>query len=147
MKKVKQNLLKTISFIAISYFFSTVLFLNDINAQTKEHYKVLDIKNEIDSGKDKEIKMLFEGERRKIVQLTLRNEKNLRWHSVYEPITIQCVAGEGEMLINSEDQTDTIKLLPGTFITLDPLVDHDIIGKPSVSIVLIRFLNDVENNK
>lgn len=147
MKKVKQNLLKTISFIVISFFFAAALFLNDTNAQTKNHYKVIDIKNEIDSGKDKEIKMLFEGERRKIVQLTLRNEMNLKWHSVFEPITIQCIAGEGEMLINSEDQTDTLKLLPVTFITLDPLVDHDIIGKPSVSIILIRFLNDVENNK
>lgn len=145
MKKVKQNLLKTISFIAISFFFAAALFLNDINAQTKEHYKVLDIKNEIDSGKDKEIKMLFEGERRKIVQLTLRNEMNLKWHSVPEPITIQCIAGEGEMLIKSEVQTDTLKLLPGTLITLDPLIDHDIIGKPSVSIILIRFLNDEDN--
>lgn len=145
MEKVKQNLLKTISFIVISFFFASALFLNDINAQTREHYKVLDIKNEIDSGKDKEIKMLFESERRKIVQLTLRNEMNLKWHSVPEPITIQCIAGEGEMLIKSENQTDTLKLLPGTFITLDPLIDHDIIGKPSVSIILIRFLNDEEN--
>lgn len=147
MKKIKQsNLLKTISFSVISLFFAATLFLNDINAQTKEHYRLLDIKNEIESGKDKEIKLLFEGARRKIVQLTLRNEMNLKWHSVSEPITIQCIAGEGEMLIKSEDQTDTLKLLPGTFITLDPLIDHDIIGKPSVSILLIRFLNEEKNN-
>ncbi len=146
MKKIKQNLLEAISFSVISLFFAAVLFLNDINAQTKEHYKVLDIKNEIESGKDKEIKVLFEDARRKIVQLTLRNEMNLKWHSVSEPITIQCIAGEGEMLIKSEDQTDTLKLLPGTFITLDPLIDHDIIGKPSVSILLIRFLSDEKIN-
>ncbi|MFZ6032673.1 MULTISPECIES: hypothetical protein [unclassified Melioribacter] len=147
MKKVQQNLLKTISFIVISFFFASALFLNDTNAQTKDHYKVLDIKNEINSGKDKEIKMLFEGERRKIVQLTLRNGRNLRWHSVPEPITIQCIAGEGDMLIKTENQTDTIKLLPDTFITLDPLVDHDIIGKPDVSILLIRFLTDEDNDE
>lgn len=145
MKKITQNRLKAISFIAISFFFATTLFLNNTNAQTKERYKELNIKNEIDFGKDKEIRMLFEGERRKIVQITLRNEMNLKWHSVSEPITIQCIAGEGEMLIKSEDQTDTLKLLPGTFITLDPLIDHDIIGKPAVSIILIRFLNDEEN--
>ncbi len=146
MEKINQNILKTFSFSVISLFFAAVIFLNDINAQTKERYKMLDIKNEIDSGKDKEIKMLFEGTRRKIVQLTLRNEMNLKWHNVSEPITIQCITGEGEMLIKSEYQTDTLKLLPGTFITLDPLINHDIIGKPSVSILLIRFLSDEKIN-
>lgn len=147
MKKITQNLSKTISFIAMSYFFAAALFLNDINAQTYEHYKVLDIKNELSSGENKEIKMLFEGERRKIVQLTLRDGTNLRWHSVAEPITIQCIAGEGELQIKNEEKTDTLKLIPGTLVTLESLVDHDIVGKPSVSIVLIRFLNGSENNK
>jgi len=145
MKKVQQNLLKTISFIVISFFFAAAIFLNDTNAQTKEHYKVLDIKNEINSGKDKEIKMLFEGERRKIVQLTLRNGKNLEGHSAKEPIVIQCVAGEGELIIKNAEESNTIKLLPGTFVTVESNVMHDVIAKSFVSILLIRFL-DEDNN-
>lgn len=85
----------------INFFFAAALFLDDANAQAKDHYKVLDIKNEINSGKDKKIKMLFEGERRKIVQLTLRNGKNFEGHSAKERIVIQCVAGEGELIIKN----------------------------------------------
>ncbi len=129
--------------------FLTVMFFNptEMVAQTNGAYTEIKIQDKIGDGKEKEVNLLFEGERRKIAQLTLRNGTNLRWHSVAEPITIQCIAGEGELQIKNEEKTDTLKLIPGTLVTLESLVDHDIIGKPSVSIVLIRFLNDSKNNK
>lgn len=129
--------------------FLTVMFFNptEMVAQTNGACTEIKIQDKIGDGKEKEVNLLFEGERRKIAQLTLRNGTNLRWHSVAEPITIQCIAGEGELQIKNEEKTDTLKLIPGTFVTLESLVDHDIIGKPSVSIVLIRFLNDSEKNK
>jgi len=117
-----------------------VFTANSIKAQTKRPYKVIEVTNEIADGKEKEVNLLFEGERRKIVQLTLRNGKNLEGHSAKEPIVIQCVAGEGELIINNAEDSNTIKLLPGTFVTVESNVIHDVIGKPSVSIVLIRFL-------
>ena len=126
--------------LLIGFLFSMVFTANSIKAQTKKPYKVIDVTNEIADGKEKEVNLLFEGERRKIVQLTLRNGKNLEGHSAKEPIVIQCVAGEGELIINNAEDSNTIKLLPGTFVTVESNVIHDVIGKPSVSIVLIRFL-------
>jgi quercetin dioxygenase-like cupin family protein len=119
---------------------SVIITTNKGDAQTMESYKVIDVTNEIADGKEKEVNLLFEGERRRIVQLTLRNGKNLEGHSAKEPIVIQCVAGEGELIIKNAEESDTIKLLPGTFVTVESNVVHDVVGKPSVSIVLIRFL-------
>jgi len=121
---------------------SVIIVTNKGNAQTMETYKVIDLTSEIADGKEKEVNVLFEGERRKIVQLTLRNGKNLEGHSAKEPILIQCVAGEGELIVKNADESNTIKLLPGTFVTVEANVVHDVVGKPSVSIVLIRFLEE-----
>lgn len=139
---------KKVLFILLLSFL-TVMFCNptEIMAQINRAYTEIIIQDKIGDGKEKEVTMLFEGEKRKIAQLILRDGTNLRWHSVAVPITIQCIAGEGELQIKNEKKTDTLKLIPGTLVTLESLVDHDIIGKPSVSIVLIRFLNDSENNK
>lgn len=147
MNYVKLKNRKVLFILLLSFL--TVMFFNptEMVAQTNGAYTEIKIQDKIGDGKEKEVNLLFEGERRKIAQLTLRNGTNLRWHSVAEPITIQCIAGEGELQIKIEEKTDTLKLIPGTLVTLESLVDHDIIGKPSVSIVLIRFLNDSENNK
>ncbi len=126
---------------------SVIIATNKGNSQTMESYKIIDVTSEIADGKEKEVNLLFEGERRKIVQLTLRNGNNLEDHSAKEPIVIQCVAGEGELIIKNDEVSNTIKLLPGTFVTVESNVVHDVVGKPSVSIVLIRFLSDEENKK
>lgn len=126
----------------IGFISSLIIATNKGNAQTKESYKIIDITSEIADGKEKEVNLLFEGERRKIVQLTLRNGKNLEDHSAKEPILIQCVAGEGELIIKSDKESNTFKLLPGKYVTVEANVVHDVIGKPSVSILLIRFFKE-----
>ncbi len=128
----------------IGFISSVIIATNDGNSQTMESYKVIDVKSEIADGKEKEVNMLFAGERRKIAQLTLRNGKHLESHSVEEPILIQCIAGNGEVLIQNEAAEETIKLLPGKIITIEGGVMHDVIAKPEISILLLRFL-DSEN--
>ncbi len=142
MNNSKLKLSRIFLIALISLISSVIIATNKGNAQTMESYKVIDVTSEIIDGKEKEVNMLFEGERRKIVQLTLRNGKNLEGHSAKEPIVIQCVAGEGELIIKNDEESNTIKLLPGTFVTVEANVVHDVIGKPSVSIVLIRFLEE-----
>ncbi|MGB5287654.1 MAG: hypothetical protein WBN42_04140 [Ignavibacteriaceae bacterium] len=104
-----------------------------------ESYKVIDVKNEISDGKEKEVKILFEGERRKIAQLTLRNEKRLEAHSVEEPFILQCIAGKGELIIGEGETAESIELLPGTYITVEANVLHDVVSQPAISRLLIRF--------
>jgi len=119
---------------------SVIIATSKGDAQTMESYKVIDVTNEIADGKEKEVNLLFEVERRKIVQLILRNGKRLDSHSVEEPILIQCIAGSGEVLIQSNDVQETIELSPGETLTIEGNVLHDVVAKPSVSILLIRFL-------
>ena len=139
--KTNQNIVvKVFSLAAVLFFISPVLTINQSAAQTNSNFKVLEVQTEIGEGKDKEAKVLFEGERRKIVQLTLRNGISLKPHSAEEPITVQCVAGSGELIIGEGENSELIKLQPGVFVTIEPNTLHDVIGKPSVSIVLIRFL-------
>lgn len=140
MKINQKTITKFLFLTAVLLFLSPSFTINKSYAQTKDDYKVLDIQMTTGEGKDKEIKVLFEGERRKIVQLTLRNGKKLESHSVEEPITIQCVAGNGEVIISDGDKTESIDLKPGTFMTIESNVVHDVIAKPFVSLVLIRFL-------
>ncbi|HMN22939.1 MAG TPA: hypothetical protein PKE38_00500 [Ignavibacteriaceae bacterium] len=142
MKTIQNITVKVFSLTAVLLLVSPVLIINQSAAQTNTDFKVLDIQTEISEGKDKEAKVLFDGERRKIAQLTLRNEMSLKPHSVEEPITVQCVAGSGDLIIGEGENSELIKLQPGVFVTIDANVLHDIIGKPSVSIVLIRFLEE-----
>lgn len=140
MKNLRSKFLDYFLFAAVSFLVASFISTAELNAQTEDFYKVLKINHEITEGKSKEVKPLFEGDRRKIVQLTLRNEMRSDFHSVDEPITIECVAGEGELMIKVGDKTDKIDLHPGTYITITSDVMHDVIGKPSVSIILTRYL-------
>ena len=111
----------------------------EVYAQTKDDYTILNYETEIGDGKDKEVKMLFKGERRKIVQLTLRNEMRLEQHSVKEPFILQCIAGKGELIIGDGETAESIELLPGTFVTFEANVLHDVVSQPAISILLIRL--------
>ncbi len=136
----KQNLVTEIfSFVMAPLLLSLVLTINQSNAQTNNDFKVLEIQTEIGEGKDKEIKVLFEGELRKIVQLTLRNETSLQSHSVEEPFILQCLAGNGELIIGDGETAESIELLPGTYVTVEANVIHDVVSQPAISILLIRF--------
>ena len=109
----------------------------EVYAQAKDNYTILNFENEIGDGIDKEVKILFKGERRKIVQLTLRNETRLEQHSVKEPFILQCIAGKGELIIGEGETAESIELLPGTFVTVEATVMHDVVSQPAISILLI----------
>ncbi len=147
MKNYKPKFWQIILTDAIVLLLMLIFYSSDSKAQSKEDYKILDLKTEIGEGKDQEVKILFEGERRKIAQLTLRNGKRLESHSVEEPIVIQCIAGSGEVLIQNDEAEKTIELLPGKILTIEGRVLHDVIARPEVSILLIRFLDSKNEPK
>ncbi|MBZ0199720.1 MAG: hypothetical protein K8H86_07630 [Ignavibacteriaceae bacterium] len=144
MKNKQNSFLKIFSSLLFLMMLSFAFLSNETLAQDKEDFKVLEYKTEIDAGKDKEVKLLFEDELRKIAQLTLRNGMKLASHSVAEPITIQCIAGSGELIVGEGEDSKSVELNPGTFITIEANVPHDVIAKPSISILLIKFMNKNE---
>ncbi len=100
----------------------------------------LNLQTEIGEGKDTEVNLLFDGARRKIMQITLRRNARLKARQAAEPITIQCVAGAGELLDVSTNETH--ELSPGVLITVEPEVVHEVRAMPEVSILLSKFKKD-----
>lgn len=139
MKNTKRSLLKVLmpalSILPVGF----LMACNQLNEQTVPDYKILEYKTEIDEGNDKEVHILFERSRRKIAQLTLRHNMRLEPHSVKEPITIHCLSGSGELVVGAGENTKSIDLRPGTYITLEANVIHDVIARPSISILLVKF--------
>ncbi len=84
--------------------------------------------------KDKQVELLFTGPRRKIIQITLRNQAILAAHKAPVPITIQCISGRGTLL--------GVELAPGTLVTLEPNEQHEVRAAPEVSILLTQFIGD-----
>ncbi len=99
--------------------------------------KKLNLQTEIGAGKDVESHLLFDGAHRKIMQITLRRNAVMKAHQAAEPITIQCVAGEGELLDVSGNEIH--KLFPGVLITVEPEIVHEVRALPEVSILLSKF--------
>ncbi|MBK8151442.1 MAG: hypothetical protein IPK58_25425 [Acidobacteria bacterium] len=97
----------------------------------------MNLQTKIGDGNDKEITPLFDGERRKIIQITLRNRAVLESHKAAEPITIQCVAGKG-LLIVGEDKEE-VELKEGVLVTIEPNVVHEVRSSPKVSVLLTKF--------
>ncbi len=100
----------------------------------------LNLLTEIGEGRDIESHLLFDGSRRKIMQITLRRNAIMKAHKAAEPITIQCVAGAGELLDVSENEI--YKLSPGVLITVEAEVVHEVRALPEVSILLTKFRED-----
>ena len=102
--------------------------------------QVVTLQTTIGAGPDKQIDLLFAGPRRKLVQITLRNNAVLGAHKASVPITIQCVAGRGTLSAGGgEEEPTLLQLTPGTLLTLEPNHVHEITAQPAVSILLSQF--------
>ena len=101
--------------------------------------QVLTLQTTIGEGRDTQMDLLFAGPRRKLVQITLRNGAVLGAHKAPVPITIQCVAGGGTLSAGGEEEQTELQLMPGTLVTLEPNIVHQIAAQPAVSILLSQF--------
>lgn len=90
----------------------------------------------IGEGSDQEVVKLYENPWTKLVQITLRNGKALAAHSAKEAVTIQCVSGDGVLVVGEE----RIPLTPGVIVPVEPNVVHAVESKPAVSVLVTRFL-------
>lgn len=105
-------------------------------AMKENTMQILALRTEVGEGNDKQIDTLFDGPRRKIFQITLRNGATLDAHKVPMPITIQCVAGSGTLKVAN---AGVVELKPGALVTIEPDTMHEVTGQPSVSILLTQF--------
>ncbi len=125
------------SILAFMMVCAAMLRAEGPSAGDEKNMKILPVKTAIGEGGKKEVTVLFKGSRRTIVQITLRDEGVLAAHTAKEPITIHCITGSGMMFVGTE--RDSVPLSPSTIVTLDPELLHEIVGTPSVSVILSKF--------
>ena len=121
--------------LGVALMIFTVIGFN-VNSQERNMQK-LNLQTKIGDGKDKEVTPLFDGDRRKIVQITLRNKAILDAHKAAEPITIQCVAGKGLLIVGEEKEE--VELKEGMLVTIEANVVHEIRALSKVSVLLTKF--------
>lgn len=91
-----------------------------------------------ESEKTKEVNGIFDGERRRIIEINLRGGEILAKHKANEPITVFCLAGNGTLRAGG-DLTDERKLVAGTLITLESGVEHEVAAEPEISLLVTKF--------
>ena len=91
------------------------------------------------SEKPKEVKEIFSGARRRLLEITLRDKAMLAKHRAVEPITILCLAGHGTLRAGN-DLEDEAKLEAGTLLTLDAAVEHEVVAEPELRLLVTRFI-------
>ena len=89
-------------------------------------------------AKDLAAKEIYNGPMRRIIDIQLQNGAILPRHKAAEPITVLCLAGKGTFHAGLE-LDDAQEMAPGTLITLEPGVEHDLVAEPAVHILVTRF--------
>lgn len=100
--------------------------------------KDLELGNVSGGEKSKDVTEIFNGDRRRMVEVTLRNNDVLSKHKAAEPITVLCLGGSGSFLAGP-DLEELQVLRPGTLITLEANVEHEVVAQPEIHILVTKF--------
>jgi quercetin dioxygenase-like cupin family protein len=87
---------------------------------------------------DKQLREIFNGSRRRLVEVKLRNNAVLSKHKAHEPITVLCLSGAG-VFRAGKDLEDSVNLRAGTLITLEAEVEHEVVAQPELQILVTKF--------
>lgn len=90
------------------------------------------------SEKSKIVKKVFDGTRRQIMSVELRNNEMLSKHKANEPITVFCLAGSGTFRAG-KDLEDEQKLVAGTLLTLEGGIEHEVVAEPEIHVLVTKF--------
>jgi quercetin dioxygenase-like cupin family protein len=88
---------------------------------------------------DKVVTKLFEGERRRILGIRLKNGAVLPKHHAPEPITVLCLEGQGTFYAGP-DLEDAQPMKPGTLVALETGVEHEARADPEMYLLVSRFI-------
>lgn len=92
------------------------------------------------TAKNKDAAKIFDGSRRQIIEVTLRDGEVLSKHKASEPITVFCLAGNGTFRAG-RDLKEEQKLTAGTLITLEAEIEHEVAAEPEIHILVTKYKN------
>ena len=106
---------------------------------SKDDYKVLNYTTAIENGKPLEKNLLLKNDENVIANVTLRDGKSLGMHTEDNAFWVAATAGSGQLILGKNEKV--IELKPGTIVTVNPGIPHDVVAKPDLSILVIKFLD------
>lgn len=106
--------------------------------KTIELIKQLNFNGAVKAEKDIEVKELFNGANRRIVEVKLSKNKILTKHKAAEPITVFCLSGNGTFFAG-DDLRDEQHLTTGTLITLEAGIEHEVSAEPEIHLLVTKF--------
>jgi quercetin dioxygenase-like cupin family protein len=106
-----------------------------------ELIKVFELGEVSETEKPKDVKEIYNGARRRMIEVNLRNGEVLAKHKANEPITVFCLAGKGTFRAgkNLEDEQ---ALTAGTLLTLEPEIEHEVVAEPEIRLLVTKFKTD-----
>jgi quercetin dioxygenase-like cupin family protein len=92
----------------------------------------------VSNGPTKSVNEIFTGTRRRMVVVTLTENAVLSRHHADEPISVMCLAGNATFRAGS-DLAESVELAPGSLITLEAGIEHDVTARPHARILVTKF--------
>jgi quercetin dioxygenase-like cupin family protein len=87
---------------------------------------------------DKQVKVVFSGERLQLLEIRLRSNVVLTRHKAAEPITVLCLDGTGTFFAGT-DLGESQSMQAGTLVTLAAGVEHELRAEPEIRILVTKF--------
>ncbi len=97
-----------------------------------------DFGGEFHLEKDLEVREVFDGARRKIIEIKINKDAVLAKHKAREPITVLCLSGRGVFRAgaNLEDEQ---QLQAGMLITLEAEIEHEAVAEETLHLLVTKF--------
>ena len=92
----------------------------------------------IKSVKNKEVHELFNGVRRRMIEIKLRENAVLTRHRAPEPISVLCLSGRGVFRAGANLE-EKLALSAGVLLTLEAGIEHEVAAEPEIQILITRF--------
>src|SRR5215207_9829067 len=88
--------------------------------------------------KNKEVREIYNGARRRMVEVKLSENAVLTKHKAVEPISVLCLSGNGIFRAGA-DLEEKLDLSAGVLLTLDGGVEHEVVAAPEIHLLVTKF--------
>ncbi len=88
--------------------------------------------------KYKEVREIYNGARRRMVEVKLRANAVLTKHRTPEPISVLCLSGRG-VLTAGANLEESLELTAGTLLTLAGDIAHEVTAAPEIHLLVTKF--------
>lgn len=106
--------------------------------KTIELLEIFEIGGQTAFMRDKEVREIYNGARRRMIEVKLRENTVLTRHKTSEPISVLCLSGKGTFTAgaNLEDKLD---LSAGVLLTLEGGIEHEVRAEPEIHLLVTKF--------